>query len=170
MSERTTKENTELSLGGAASGESVNKSTPVDRVEFYCESFENGRKIGGFSFMALHLPEALLKAARHGEVLIRPHITDLHVRTLAEAKAELQAQKSRATAGGTAEQSPCLEPSGTTGPASMPDDLDQVRQILAADMTLQPSNAPLPEPRSPLGPVALAVYGLVQEVRQRRSE
>jgi hypothetical protein len=60
----------------------------TERVEFYCESFENGRKIGGFSFRALNLPEALLMAARHGEVLIRPHITDLRVRTLAEAKAQ----------------------------------------------------------------------------------
>jgi hypothetical protein len=79
-------ENAKCSHGSMAKAGSKGKS-PVDPpVEFYCEAYEHGRKIGGFSFMAGDLPEALWKAARHGEVAIRPHITDLRVRTLTEAK------------------------------------------------------------------------------------
>lgn len=45
-------------------------------------------------------------------------------------------------------------------------ELDQIRQILARDMT--DAAGPLPEPQQALGPVALCVYGMVQELRERR--
>lgn len=50
------------------------------------------------------------------------------------------------------------------------DDLSFCRQILAADMTVQPSDAPLPEPSLPIpvGTVAYALYGAIQELRERR--
>lgn len=50
---------------------------------------------------------------------------------------------------------------------AMREELDHIAQILGADMTRQNSN-PLPEPRQPLGPLAMAVYGMVQELRARR--
>lgn len=46
-------------------------------------------------------------------------------------------------------------------------ELDHIAQILGADITRQNTN-PLPEPREPLGPLALAVYGMVQELREHR--
>lgn len=49
------------------------------------------------------------------------------------------------------------------------EDLDQCRQILAADMTLQSVTAPLPSPAQPLHGVALSVYGAIQELRQCRA-
>lgn len=48
-------------------------------------------------------------------------------------------------------------------------DYEQVRQILAADMTSADHAAPLPELKVTVGGVAFAVYGLVQEVRQLRA-
>lgn len=44
------------------------------------------------------------------------------------------------------------------GCACHAEDYQQIRQILAADMTVQPTYVPLPEP--------MAVYGLVQEARR----
>lgn len=55
--------------------------------------------------------------------------------------------------------------------AAAPDmrlELDQIAQILARDM-VNATPGPLPEPNQPLGPVALCVYGMVQELRERRT-
>lgn len=46
-------------------------------------------------------------------------------------------------------------------------ELNQCRQILAADMTLD-KNQPLPSPRHTLQGVALPLYGAIQELRERR--
>jgi len=50
------------------------------------------------------------------------------------------------------------------------DDLAMCREILAADMTLRPEDAPLPAPAIliPLGTVAFALYAAIQELREWR--
>lgn len=49
------------------------------------------------------------------------------------------------------------------------EDLNNCRQILAFDMTHEPTDAPLPEPNYPLGvSVAASLFGAIQELRQLR--
>lgn len=55
-------------------------------IEFYFESFENGRKIGGFVVTAMDLAEAFAKASKNIEVITRPHVTEMTVRTLEQAR------------------------------------------------------------------------------------
>ena len=52
------------------------------------------------------------------------------------------------------------------------DDLLLCQQILAADMTMQPDTEPLPTPNRsiPVGTVAFALYGAIQELRSHRKE